>query len=261
MSEPSRAEQISSFTIIKGSLIDETYTAFCHWDLAQDSKANLDRIQAEDPIGASSANWLRDIVRVLSRRFDPTGRDRPLVLLAQAGLDRQRWAPLLLWHMTRDEFLVRDFFTRWLYTQYTAGTYRLHVEEVVAYVQDAVRSRPGAAQPWRPVTTARVAQGLLRMAVDFGLLRGTVAREFTRYRLPDESFLYLLYALYERTGNTRRTIAAEDWRLFLMDESDVERELFRLHQMHWLDYQVAGSLAQLSLPLASAAEYAAEMVQ
>ena len=36
--------------------------------------------------------------------------------------------------------------------------------------------------------------------------------------------------------------------MFLMDVSDVERELLRLHQFQKVHYQSAGSLAQLKLP-------------
>jgi hypothetical protein len=45
-----------------------------------------------------------------------------------------------------------------------------------------------------------------------------------------------------------------------MHPADVERELLRLHQFRKLDYQIAGSLVQLSLPCASAREYAERMV-
>ena len=51
-------------------------------------------------------------------------------------------------------------------------------------------------------------------------------------------------------------IESEDWHMYLLDAGDVERELFRLHQFRKLDYQVAGSLAQIKLPCATAAEYA-----
>src|SRR4051812_7760864 len=98
-----RSNVVSSFTIIKGSLIDETYAAFQCWDLAQPKQENLRRLRDENPIGAASANWLRDVIFVISRRFDPDGRDRPLIKLAQDGLDREIWNPILLWHLTRDE--------------------------------------------------------------------------------------------------------------------------------------------------------------
>ena len=47
--------------------------------------------------------------------------------------------------------------------------------------------------------------------------------------------------------------------MYLMDSADVERELLRLHQFRKLHYEVAGSLAQLKLPAASATDYAREL--
>ena len=99
----------------------------------------------------------------------------------------------------------------------------------------------------------------MRLAVDFGLLTGIQSREFASYHLPEQSFMYLLHAMTDREANARRVIDAEDWRLYLMDTADVERELLRLHQFRKLHYEVAGSLAQLKLPSASAADYVKEM--
>jgi hypothetical protein len=104
-----------------------------------------------------------------------------------------------------------------------------------------------------------VAAGLLKIAVDFGLLRGSSTREFTSYHLPERSFLYLLHALRDQQQNPGKMITSAEWRLFLMRPADVEHELLRLHQYRKLDYQVAGSLVQLSLPFKSAREYAERM--
>jgi len=91
---------VSSFTIAKGALIDETYAAFAQWDLRRSKRENLDSLRAKNAIGAGSAAWLRDVAKVLNRRFDPGGRDLPLVRLAQAGCELDIWRPLLLWHIT-----------------------------------------------------------------------------------------------------------------------------------------------------------------
>ena len=48
--------------------------------------------------------------------------------------------------------------------------------------------------------------------------------------------------------------------MFLMTPGDVERELLLLHQYRKLDYQVAGSIIELTLPCANACEYAERMV-
>jgi len=256
----SRANVASSFTVIKGSMIEETYAVFAAWDFRRSKRENLDRLRDENFIGASSATWLRDVAKVLNRRFDPAGRDRSLVALAKHGLPIDEWKPLLLWHMTRDEFLVRDFLETWLFAAYEAGTFRVRLEDVESYLADIGQRGGTTEHAWSDQTTKRVAAGLLKIAVDFGLLRGSSTKEFVSFHLPERSFLYLLHAMRDENLSPGKVVASRDWRLFLMRPADVEHELLRLHQFRKLEYQVAGSLVQLSLPCTSAPEYAERMV-
>lgn len=260
MKAGSRANTVSSFTIIKGAMIDETYAVFAAWDFERSKRENLDRLREQNFIGASSVTWLRDVAKVLNRRFEPAGRDRPLVVLAKRGLPFEEWKPLLLWHMTRDEFLVRDFLETWLFAAYEAGTFRVHTAEVEKYLSNIAKRGATIEHAWSEPTTKRVAAGLLRMAVEFGLLRGSVAKEFVSFHLPERSFLYLLHAMREEKLSPSKLVSSPEWRMFLMRPADVEHELLRLHQFKKLEYQVAGSLVQLSLPCASACEYAERMV-
>ena len=256
----SRASVASSFTIVKGAMIDETYAVFAAWDFDRSKRANLERLREENFIGASTSTWLRDVAKVLNRRFDPDGRDRALVMLAKNGCDLEEWKPLLLWHITRDEFLFRDFLQSWLYPAYDAGAFRVRPEELHSYLGD-IHKRGGTTEhAWTDSTLKRVAAGLMKMALDFGLLRGSVVKEFASYHLPERSFLYLLHALRDEKRSPRKMIDAPDWRMFLMRPSDVEHELLRLHQFRRLEYQVAGSLVQLTLPCSSSREYAEWMV-
>ena len=254
-----RASVVSSYTVITGALIEETYAVFRAWDFDRSAEDNLNAMRETNSVGAKSASWLLDLYKVLHRRFDPDGRDRTLVELAQAGCPIDVWKPVLLWHMTRDEFLVRDFLVTWLYDHFHAGTLRLRTEDLFPYLR-GLHERGLVAEPWKESTLKRVASELLKMAVDFGLMHGSIVREFASYHLSDESFLYLLHAMSDAQPNAREVVHAADWHMFLMDASDVERELFRLHQYRRVHYEVAGSLAQLSLPCASAADYAREMV-
>lgn len=256
----SRANVASSFTIVKGAMIDETNAVFAAWDFATSKRANLDRLREQNYIGASTSTWLRDVAKVINRRFDPSGRDRALVILAKNGCDLEEWKPLLLWHATRDEFLFRDFLQNWLFPAYEAGALRVRPEALHSYLR-AIRKHGGTTEhEWTDTTLKRVAAGLAKMAVDFGLLRGSVVKEFASYHLPERSFLYLLHAIREEKQSPRKVIAAPDWRMFLMRPSDVERELLRLHQFRKLEYQVAGSIVQLTLPCGSSREYAERMV-
>lgn len=260
MTPVSRANVTSSFTVIKGAMINETYAVFAVWDLGCSKRKNLDRLREQNFIGANSATWLRDVAKVLNRRFDPAGRDRPLVTLAKRGLPIEDWKPLLLWHMTRDEFLVRDFLGTWLFDAYDTGVFRVQTEDVEKYLSDISQRGGTTEHAWSKQTTKRVAAGLLKIAVDFGLLRGSISKEFESFHLPERSFLYLLHAMRDENPSPSRLISSPEWRLFLMRPADVEHELLRLHQFKKLEYQVAGSLVQLSLPCANTREYAERMV-
>lgn len=260
MTSASRANVVSSFTVTKGALIDETYVAFKGWDLDRSKRENLDRFRAENPIGAKSVTWLRDVAKVLNRRFDPVVRDRPLVQLAKNGCELGEWKPLLLWHMTRDEFLVRDFLQNWLYPAYEKGVLRFRSEDVASYLAGVGARGAVTEHSWSAATTKRVSAGLLKLATDFGLLRGSAKKELRAYHIPERSFIYLLHALREETTSPGRIINSADWRMFLMRPSDVEAEILRLHQFQQLDYQIAGSIIQLSLPCTSSVGYAERMV-
>jgi|SRR5882672_658817 len=260
MNPASRANVVSSFTIVKGAMIDEAYAVFAAWDFSRTTRENLSRVREKNIIGASSATWLRDVAWVLNRRFNPNGRDRALVVLAKDGCGMEIWKPLLLWHITRDEFLLRDFLLNWLFPAYDAGAFRVRPEELHDYLRDIGKRGGTTEHTWTETTTKRVAAGLLKMAVDFGLLHGSSVKEFSSYHLPEESFIYILHALREEGRSPRKVVGAFDWRMFLMRPADVEHELLRLHQFRKLGYEVAGSLVQLTLPCETSREYAERMV-
>ena len=252
-----RSNAVSSAAMMRGGLVDETFTILRRWDFAETRTENLRRLREENWIGATSNRWATKIADVISRLFDPEGRDRPLTEIARRGCDRDVWKPILLFHMTRDEFLLRDFLVHWVYPHFLRGTYRLQTHDVTGYLE-SLRTRKDIAlsASWSEATTVRVAGGLLRIAVDFGLLKGTMYREFASYHLPEESFIYLLHAMADSQPNARRIVESEDWHMYLMDSADVERELLRLHQFRKVRYEVAGSLAQLKLPHESSVQHA-----
>ncbi len=235
-------------------MVEETHTVMRDWNFEWSLEENLSHVQKNNTIGAQSSNWLRDVRSVIHRRYDPNTKDRSLALLAKAGTSMEIWKPAQLWHMTRDEFLVRDFFLNWLFREYEDGAYKIRISDPFDYLRK-LHSNGLVEKKWTDRTIKEVAGSLLRMAVDFELMSGKTVKEFNSYHLPEESFLYLLHAMYEVHGNARDVVHSPDWRLFLMSTADVERELFRLHQFRKLRYEVAGSLVELTLPCSSAAAY------
>src|SRR5690606_27006709 len=131
-----------------------------------------------------------------------------------------------------------------------------YTEDVEKYLGDISKRGGTTEHAWSEQTTKRVAAGLLKIAVDFGLLRGSIAKEFVSFHLPERSFLYLLHAMRDEKLSPSKVVASHEWRPFLMRPADVEHEPLRLHQSRNLEYQVAGSVVQPSLPRTSTCEYA-----
>ena len=246
--------------IVKGSMIAESYAALAAWDFSISKKKNLDRLKSTNFIGAGSDSWLINVAKVLNRRFDPARRDRALVTLAKAGCNVEEWKPLLLWHMTRDEFLVRDFLMHWLFPAcYMTSAFSVQNDELHAYLVNIGKRGGTTEHAWSRSTLHRVAVGLLRIAADFGLLNGSKVREFAAYQLPERSFIYLLHTMQSAYKSPKEVINALDWRMFLLCPSDVERELLRLHKAGKLEFEAAGGTPRLSLPCKTAEEYAETM--
>jgi len=247
---------LSSYLAIKGSLSETTFRAFSGWDLSAPVKENFQRLEQTNSVGASSAGWLKQFLSVVKRRYDLDGPDRPLIELVQDGWHIDDWRPIQLWHMSRSDELLHIFLTDWLFELREQGIVSVTNETVVEKLKVLVKRRIGAVDAWKDNTYRRVASGLMKMAVEFHLMRGRVHREFAAYRLPEKSFLYLLYALMEREQNTRKMIESVDWRLFLIKPLDVEEELLRLHQYGKLHFERAGSLQQLTLPCKDPSDFA-----
>jgi hypothetical protein len=248
--------RVTSFGVIKGAMVQETYAAFRTWDFGQPKKANIERIRQQNLIGAANANWLRNVLWNLSSRFDPMGVDRPLVVLAQRGLSLDLWRPLLLWHISQSEFLVKDFLLNWLFPHIAEGHLRFKPSEVETHLAYLLKPNKLVKEPWSATTINRVSGGLLRMAASFGLLEGGTVKTAVPFHLPDPCFLYVLRALLDRDPNPARALDAPDWQVFLISRQAVHQELLRLHQYRKVDYHAAGSLFELRLPVPDLLSYA-----
>lgn len=248
--------RISTRLLRKGALIEDTYSLCRLWNRQEDFRANLARLRSENSIGARNAAWLREVVATISSRFQFDRSFEALVVLAQHGLPLDQWRDCLLWHVGQQDLIFSTFLREWLAPAYEAGLVRIRTEDVVPFVVEHTTGRVARGTQLSDYGRVRAARDLLLMATDFGLLRGKAVREFAVYRPSEVGFLYVLHALVEREANAQRLIAAPEWRMYLLRPSDVEHELLRLHQFQRVEYQVAGSIAQLSLPYPSLLAYA-----
>jgi hypothetical protein len=250
--------KFSTRLIRKGALLEDTHRVFLEWDITKPFDENLSRARELNTPAADNQGWLKEVLATISSRWRHESRLSTIVQLAQrASFDV--WRPCILWHIGQVDELYFRFAIEWLFVEYEAGAYQLRTADVVPFVENITVSRAEGKSGLSEYGLKRAGRDLLRMAADFGLLKGSTVREFSSYHLPEESFLYLLHAMYEAHGNAWDMVHSDGWRLFLMGTADVERELLRLHQFRKLRYEVAGSVVELTLPCNSAAAFVEEM--
>ena len=237
--------------LIRGALISDTLQALQGWDLEASKRANLDRLRQSNSIGAPTQAWLKKVCGAISSRFDPAGRDRPLVLAARKATGQRHWKPLLLWHLANSETLLGDGLG-WSAQVYAAGADLLQSDQALDWLVAAGGQDHPEVAAWSEATRKRVAGGLLKAGVDFGLLQGKVKRRFTAYYLADEPLLYVLLQTLASNRTTATALADRRWLWFRLPEAELEHRLLLLHQAKVISYYRAGSLVDLKLPANSA---------
>ncbi len=189
----------------------------------------------------------KDLLERFFVRFPTDVRDwSALTTLLERGTP-QAQALALYFHTARTEALVGDFARQVLHPAWLEGRHDVLLDDVVAWVGQVTRAR---GQVWSESLARRVAQGLLSIARDAGLLEG-VQRKRLRYPyLPDEVTLYVVLTLRAQGFTTgQRVVAHPDWQLFLLGELDVSAHLARLAEQGVLEWSATGSVYHLHVSI------------
>ena len=238
----------SSRLLRHGPLASETHHIFSEWRFEEDSDTNLRRGTQghfgtrgwEEVVRTSVGVRVRDFKRIAS-----------LVNLAKGRIAFEDWRDCLrLWLVATEEpfgTFVRD----WLFQEREDGRDRVGAVDVRTFV-DAAWAAAGKSSPTDD-GRVRAARDLMKMATDLRLLHpGTTTRDMASPGMGDDALIFHVHMIAEFEGSAARVVDSPYWRSALMRPDDVHAALLRLHQFRKLDYQVAGSLVQLSLPYGDA---------
>ena len=237
----------------KGPLVEETYRLFSGWKDDESTEANL-----ESAFGGHfpTISWAKEVRLTTSARLRNLDALRPLIVLARNGMKLDDWRDCWrLWiGATEEPFggFVRD----WLFPQIQSGRHRLRAEDVREYAVDAW-SRHSPRRPLSKHGVVRAARDLVHTAAQLGLLSGDgPAKVFSAIPTSDDVLLFYAQMIADLEGSSAKVPGSDLWRMMMIPASEVHIVLLDLHQFKRLDYQVAGSLVQLTLPYPSALAFA-----
>ncbi len=247
--------------IIKASaLIADTRLLLAEWDLTSPVANNLDRLRRQNVFGKASRSRIEDILLIFRQRyFDDPDVGGALVTLAQGGAPSGWLDPLLYFFTAQNDRVLRDMVVDLLFARQQAGFSDLPVGAVERQVWEWVAAGKTTSY-WGDGTLTRVAQGVMATLRDFGVLQGKTHKRITPVYLPVPAFAMVAFWLHHREGSGDRTLHSDDWKLFFLPVSGVERLFIEAHQEHLLTYHAAGSVVRVDFPAMSLTEYAHALV-
>jgi hypothetical protein len=237
----------------KGPLVEETYRLFSEWKDDESTEANLESAFGDQ---FSTVSWAKEVRLTTSARLRNLDALRPLIVLARNGMNLDDWRDCWrLWiGATEEPFggFVRD----WLFPQMQSGRRPLRAEDVREYAIDAW-SRHSPRRPLSEHGVVRAARDLVHTAAQLGMVSGDgPVKTFSAVPIGDDVLLFYVHMIADLEGSTAKVPGSDLWRMMMMPASEAHVVLLDLHQFKRLDYQVAGSLVQLTLPYLSALDFA-----
>jgi len=116
--------------------------------------------------------------------------------------------------------LLYDLTAHCAYQLYQSARTAIDKVDVNEWLREQQDDHPEIAE-WSPQTRGRLTGGYLSTIRDFGLVTGRNKKEFHKFYIPREAFVYALYHQKDRGLLGKQLVESPDWRLFLMDEQEV----------------------------------------
>ncbi len=226
--------------------IDETKTILSTY-AEYESHEGLERQVVEGNIlNKNTDEYRTNILREVTRRHIPDKEEyteTPLMQVVTAGVrsDVVDWC--LYYEFAQDPF-IRLVTTDFLYPEFERGTLAVQAVDIVEFIE-SIQENYADLRERSESTINEAATKYLTSLRNFGLLEGTQRKEFAVTYIPDETIAYVVYRLFQKGANSAAEIIEhEDWKLFLMNESEVQRRI-RDISPQYVTYEKRGSTERL----------------
>ena len=127
---------------------------------------------------------------------------------------------VLFYEYCQVDDLLYDLTAHCAYQLYHNARTAIDKVDVNEWLREQQDDHPKIAE-WSPQTRGRLTGGYLSTIRDFGLVTGRNKKEFYKFYVPREAFVYALYHQKDRGLLGKQLIESTDWRLFLMDKQEV----------------------------------------
>ncbi|WP_262178344.1 DUF1819 family protein [Haloarcula laminariae] len=204
------------------------------------------QVVEENILNKNTDEYRTNILREVARRYIPDTDEyveTPLMQIVTTNLrdDVTDWC--LYYEFAQDPF-IRIVTVEFLYPEFERGTLTVRATDIVEYIE-AIKDDYEDLRDRSESTINEAATKYLTSLRNFNLLEGRQKKEFAVTYVPDEAIAYVVYRLFEKgVTSASGVIEHDDWKLFLMNESEVRRRI-RDISPEYVTYDKRGSTERL----------------
>ena len=232
----------------KGALLEESYAVFKAVEeglpLAHVRSGVLDgKLFQKKSIATRRSIWM-----ALRHRYFSVDRyvARSLSGATSYGAQSLEYKSLAyLYYALRDR-AVFEFVTGPIWERWRSGSSSLDPSDFVSFVTNLSAEHP-SVKHWRESTKIRLGRNIFAALRDFGLLVGTQKKSIQQPGVSSETLFHLLSILDAEGLRGGSLLAARDWRLFLLTETQVAGYMVELARNVWIRFERSGRVVILEM--------------
>jgi Putative inner membrane protein (DUF1819) len=165
---------------------------------------------------------------------------------AAFGIDSNDFISLsYLYYALRDR-ITHDFVNLTVWVKWNSGLTNIDPGDFIGFL-NSIQEKAPELKSLRETTRNKMASITLSALRDFGLLGGTAIKHIKRPTISSETVYHLLAILWAEGKRGRALLEAEDWKLFLWNDTDTTNALVRLSQLGWIKFERGGQTVILEM--------------
>lgn len=232
-----------------GAAIQDTKVLLKHWRNDIPQKEFVQNLISDNVLGKKSRKRTYDVLRCtfIPRYINgyPKGHWIYLKKIVEANVLSSIIDPILYFYTAINEPLVGDFVAKFLLPNYKKGILEISSDNVKNFIKDGIKNKTIPVS-WSDAVIYRVASGLYAALSEFKIIEGKGKRKISSSLIPIQVFYYISFFMHKEKLSSKDIINHEYWKLFLLNNIEIEHLFMEAHQDKYLLYEQLGDIKRIS---------------
>ncbi len=239
----------SSNLLKGGGAIQDTKTLLSYWSDDKTKEELIQNIVSENILGKKSRNRILDVLKstFIPRYIEGYPEKHWIYLkkMVENEVQNNVFKSILYFYTAINEPLIKDFVSEVLLKNYRRGILEVNTSMIETFIKKGIRDKKIPVS-WGYNVINRVASGVYAALAEFHILEGKVKRKISSSLISLQSFFYISFFIHKEGKSSKQILENEYWKLFLLNDVEIEHLLMEAHQEKYLIYEKLGDIKRIN---------------